>query len=97
MAMSCPNCGEGMVDRIVHSSGIVVCEEQYLTAMRELQAEEDAGRGPAHRHLGHTEHVLPMWPSEQKYARAKYCSNCKLIVVAQSDQIPPEEIPAIAK
>ena len=85
-----------MVDRIIHSSGIVVCEEQYLTAMRELQAEQDAKRS-AHRHGGHCVPILPMWPEEQKYARVKYCELCELIVVAKSDQIPPDEIPPIAK
>ena len=86
-----------MVDRIIHSGGIVVCEEQYLIAMRELQAENDAGRGPAHRHGGHCVPILPMWPEEQKYARVKYCERCELIVVAKSDQIPSADIPAIAK
>ena len=85
-----------MVDRIIHSGGIVVCEEQYLTSMRELQAERDVGRS-AERHGGHVVPILPMWPKEQKYARVRYCERCELIVVAKSDQIPPEEIPAIAK
>ena len=85
-----------MLDRIIHSGGIVVCEEEYLTSMRELQAESDAGRH-AERHGGYVVPILPMWPDEQKYARVKYCERCELIVVAKSDQIPLEEIPAIAK
>ena len=85
-----------MVDRIIHSGGIVVCEEQYLTAMRTIQAEEDAGRA-GHAHAGHCVPILPMWPQEQKYARVKYCEQCVLIVVARSDQIPSSEIPAVAK
>lgn len=85
-----------MVDRIIHSGGIVVCEEQYLTAMRELQSEADAGR-KGERHGGHCTAILPMWPEEQKFARVNYCENCELIVAARSDQIPSDEIPAIAK
>jgi hypothetical protein len=85
-----------MVDRIIHSSGIVVCEEQYLIGMRAVQAEEAAGRA-GHANLGHCIAILPKWPEEGKYARVKYCERCVLIVVAKSDQIPPEEIPACAK
>lgn len=85
-----------MLDRIIHSAGMVVCEEQYLTAMRAIQAEEDAGRA-GHAHGGLCTAILPMWPDEQKFARVKYCERCELIVVAKSDQIPSEEIPAVAK
>jgi hypothetical protein len=85
-----------MVDRIIHSGGIVVCELRYLTAMRELQAEADAGR-PAYRHAGDCVSILPMSPEGQKLAKVKYCESCELIVVAKSDQIPPNEVPEIAK
>jgi hypothetical protein len=86
-----------MVDRIIHSRGIVVCEERYLTAMREIQAAEDAGRA-GHADGGRCAHILPMTPMhEEKFARVKYCEACKLIIVARSDQIPSEEIPAVAK
>jgi len=48
-----------MSKRTVHSRGIVVCGAQYLEAMRQLQAEHDAGR-PAERNAGFVDHVISM-------------------------------------
>jgi hypothetical protein len=85
-----------MLDRMIHSGGIVVCEERYLVAMRELQAEADTGQ-TTERYGGHCIPILPMKPDEQKFARVKFCEACVLIIVAKSDQIPSAEIPAFAK
>jgi hypothetical protein len=86
-----------MSKRTVHSRGIVVCGAQYLEAMRQLQAEHDAGR-PAERNAGFVDHVISMEPmDEEKYARCEYCSDCHLVIVARDDVIPSNEIPEIAK
>ena len=94
--MKCPQCGELMSARLLHSPGIIVCEERYLQGMWELQREEDAGR-TARLSLGHVEVILPMAPEEEKYARCHYCERCELLVVSKSDEIPTDEVPRIAK
>ncbi|HXE54921.1 MAG TPA: hypothetical protein VN541_18005 [Tepidisphaeraceae bacterium] len=86
-----------MVDRIVHSSGIVVCENRYLDGMWEIQRAEDKG-GSGQAELGHVAPILSMTPpDEQKYARCHYCENCTLIVVSANDVIPADQVPQVAK
>jgi hypothetical protein len=86
-----------MVRRLIHTSGIVVCEERYLVAMKELQAEADAGRR-AHRDAGPVAAIVSMKPyEEQKYAYCDYCGTCHLIIVSADDVIPSDQIPRTAK
>jgi hypothetical protein len=96
LALSCPVCGKKLTHAILHSSGIVVCSEEYLAAMWALQEKADRGWG-ANVHAGWSEHIIPMYPFEQKYAACYYCEQCKLAVVLQRDLIPSDEIPDIAK
>jgi ribosomal protein L37AE/L43A len=93
----CPKCGKQMLRRIIHSGGIVVCENRYLAAMRKLQSDIDAGR-EGDEFGGHVEAIIPMNPvKEEKYAKCSYCDSCKLIVVRAADRIPSSDIPNVAK
>jgi hypothetical protein len=80
-----------MAQRIVHSRGIVVCEERYLRTMWELQAAADAGRTGAEGFGGFADHVIPMEPmDEEKFARCEYCYDCHVAVIARDGLIPPD-------
>jgi hypothetical protein len=93
----CPNCGSRMLDRVVHSSGIVVCEPNYLDGMWDIQHAEDKG-GSGHADLGHAVPIISMMPQhEQKYARCFYCEKCVLIVLSAGDVIPSDQVPKVAK
>jgi hypothetical protein len=93
----CPKCGDETVKRIVHSRGIVVCMENYLALMWELQKDADAGNR-SHRDLGYVEAVISMDPlDEEKYAFCNYCSKCNLLILRQADRIPSDQVPAVAK
>jgi hypothetical protein len=82
---------------VAHTAGLVVCEEKYLEAMRELQAEADQGR-PARRDGGWAYGIVSMDPlGKQKYAYCEYCEQCELVVVRRADVIPDQLIPDIAK
>jgi len=89
--MDCPKCGEVMLDRFVYSDGIAVCSDQMLRAMRDVEA------GATHVNGGLVISILPAFPKETKWATAKFCESCSLIVLASSDQIPREQIPAPAR
>jgi hypothetical protein len=93
----CPRCGRPMLDRLVHSSGIVVCELKYLEGMWAIQHAEDKGKS-AHRHLGNVAPIISMMPDhEQKYARCLYCEKCILIVLSADDIVPSEQVPQVAR
>lgn len=82
---------------IVHSFGMVACEPKHLAAMRRLQRAADRGKA-ASATGGRSNYILPMWPfRQQKYAHCRFCEECRIVVIAAADQIPPEKIPKIAK
>ena len=91
MAMNCPTCGAAMLDRLVYSDSIMVCTDQMLRAVHEQAA------GAVHTDGGLVIPILPAFPKETKWARVKFCAACSLIVVAASDQIPREQIPACGR
>ena len=77
-----------MLDRLIYGGSITVCDDQMLRAMRELES------GSTHVNGGVVTAILEGLPTETKWARVKFCAACTLIVVASSDQIPREQIPA---
>jgi hypothetical protein len=86
-----------MHPQLAYSPGLVVCEHHMLDAMREIQAAEDAGRA-CHAYGGGATAILSMSPAATKWATCDFCPYCDLVVViATRDQIPPEDLPPIAK
>ena len=95
--VACPKCGTEMDDAILHTSGIVVVTEQYMTALRELQTAADQSIS-ASADGGHSVAIIPMFPlCEQKYARCWHCPSCRLIVVGSDGIIPQDEIPKVGR
>lgn len=85
-----------MLDRIIHSSGVVVCEPAYLERMWEIQRAENKGL-PGHADLGYVVPIISMSPEEQKYARCNYCERCTLVVISADDVIPRDQVPDVAR
>ncbi|MCZ2109202.1 MAG: hypothetical protein LC118_06515, partial [Dehalococcoidia bacterium] len=82
---------------MLHSSGVVVTNLEYLGVLRELQREAES-RGTAHRDAGWAEAIIPMYPlDEQKYAYCWHCKKCSVVVVSRHDIVPSDQIPDIAK
>lgn len=97
LSYRCPRCNGEMLPRLARSYGLVVCELQFLQAMKELQAEADAGRS-SHRDGGTSIAIMSLHPrTTQKFAECSFCPGCALVVIAKADVLPDEDIPSIVR